>query len=393
MVSLMYSDINQKLFEEAIRSQGYEIVLINNTYDLEAYYRINEHPILILLSQPSNAMYEKLISMEWSAILCFIGVRIENKGKSMLHRFEDEYEFGNQMKECLRRQKQLIQDRYIDQLEGLSESDLNYLNRLSGRSTNIKRSIKEKRGLYFFKKKAKLPGHGLIVVMGNSDAAYLIAKAYEKHSMESTLIIDGNLMTPSLDSHFKIKRISTKITSHLTGIDNTGINIALDSLSKGFELEENINLMTHRIGKRLRVLLGNYNIYNYEHYEVKQVKMLLLKLQKIFGTVILAVDDNPYDSLTMLGLHMSKVNLITCKRNHPDMRYMYNLIKILKSKQGINPNKNLIVTYQSSSMLKELSCSVGKVLFKDSYAGDLNNSSLFKKFIIHKIDERIRAWE
>lgn len=393
MVSLLYCDHNQKALQDAIFKHGYDLIRVNDTNELNDAYHKNELSILILLSQPSKAMMEMLVSMEWAVILCFVGVRVENKKDCLLIYFENELDFSDQFKACTRLQKVEVHKRYVEQLGELSESDQAYICELSGLAMDQVPCQKVKKSNRLFSKKPNVPGHGIVLVMGNPEVACKLAKLYSKYSKEGVLIIDGNLLTPTLESYFNFTSTSTRIKSHLTGIDNSGINIALDSLSKGYDLEENMNLITRHGGKNLRVMLGNYNIYNYEHYDIKQIKMLLLKLQKIFGTIILSVGDNPYDSVTMLGLHMSKVNLITCKRNHPELRFKFNLLKVLKTKQGISVRKNLIVTTPSLNNMKEVPQNVGRMLFKDCFVFDLRRGNSFNKSILDKIGERINTWD
>lgn len=393
MVSLLFSDQNQRALQDLISNHRYELTRVNDVDELKDAYLKNELPILILLSQPPQAMMEVLASMEWVVILCFVGVRFENKKGCLLFFFENELDFDDRFKECSRLQKIEVQKRYIDQLGDLSEDDRAYLCELSGMTLNQVAHLKTKKNTHFFNMRPKVSGHGIVLVLGNPEVACKLAQLYSKHSKEGVLIIDGNLLKPTLESYFNITKTTTRIKSHLTGIDNSGINIALDSLSKGFDLEESMNLITHHGGKNLRVMLGNYNLYNYEHYDIKQIKILLLKLQKIFGTIILSVGENPYDSVTMLGLHMSKVNLITCKRNHPELRFKFNLLKVLRTKQGISARKNLIVTTPSSCSMRETPKSVGRMLFKECYAYDLKRGRPFNRSILDKIGERINEWD
>lgn len=393
MTTLLYSDSNQENMRNMLLSHNHSFIDITNLTDLDLFYNGSDFPILVILSQPSKQMMEKLISLRWSSILSFIGVRFNNECESNLVYFEEAIEFSEKLNECMRIQKKDFERDYIEQLDLLTEDDHAFIQSLSGQSIEYGNNSIQLKG--FSKKKVLSPitELGLITVMGNTEVAFHLAKTCAKHSKERVLIIDGNLLNPSLESYFKLTRTSTKIKSHLAGLDNSGMNIALDTVTKGFDLEENIHHMTHYGGKNLRVLLGNYNLFNYEHYDIKQIKVMITKMLRMFGTIIIAVSENPYDSLTMLGLHMSKVNIIACKNNHPDARYIYNLIKVLKTKQGLSQSKNLVVSFNSYQKLPVTSRSVLRALFHKNYLGHFDHANFFTKSMLTRIRERSITWD
>ena len=393
MITLLYCDSNQEKLRNMVFAQNHDFTCITNTFDLNQNYHTGDYPILVLLSQPTKQMMMKMMSLRWSSIISFIGVRIEEKWESNLLYFEDEIEFDKVFKECLRNQRYEFEKHYIEQLGELSEEDQAYIGYLSGHSSGSVKKAKTFKNMIYRKEPSLLSGFGLVTVMGNSEIVFQLAKSCSKHTKERVLVIDGDLMNPSLESYFKISKTSTRIKSHLSGVDNSGINIALDTISKGFDLDENIYHMTHYGGKNMRVMLGNYNVYNYEHYDIKQIKSLLTKLLKMFGTIILAVNGNPYDNLTMLGLHMSKINLIACKNDQPSVRYIYSLLKVLKSKQGLSHSKNLIVSYTSGHGLQRTSPLVLNELFGNNYFGHFNPSNFFSKKVIRKLGERSISWD
>ena len=196
-----------------------------------------------------------------------------------------------------------------------------------------------------------------------------------------------------MDQVFGISNLKTSIKSHLSGIDNTGINIALDTMVKGFDLSQGIYAFTKYGGHNIRVMLGNYNLYNYEHYDEKQVRLLISRLHNHFHTIILSVGDNPYDSLTMLGLHLSGINIIACQKSIADVRFKYSLMEILSVKQGLPQSKNLIMTYDDLFQGKKVSTTVIKHLFKKNYVGHWSKKKLMFPKWLDQISERMTVWD
>ena len=384
----IYHDSNQDSLYQTISLGKYQMTSISNVVELEDKFNVMDVPILVVISQPSKILLDALLKCEWHVIISFIGIRNFKNVSMPIHYFESESEFYKLLETSVETQKESLKRLYINQFDEICEEDALYLNQLSGIKVNAKVSNVNKT-----KKNKKFEKSGLITVVGSSDVAVLMAKKIAKKSMRSVLIIDGDLLKPSLDVIFGIKNIQTHIKSHLVGVDNTGVNIALDTISKGIEISDSIDSITIKINRKLSVLLGNFNFYNYEHYEVQMLSKLLAKLQSHYQFVILSVNDSPYDSFTMLGIHQSMINLFVCRNEMQEIRYKLNLRKILYAKQGIQYEKNLVVTIDKQSIISNLGPTVKRYLFGKSYIGHLDNSKRNNDKIADILVERMGIWE
>lgn len=388
---LIYYDQLQEDYFHKLKGYYPNMIEIKDTYTLQQAFHESHHPILVIISQPTKRFMETLLSKKWFRIISFIGIRDVNPGRLSCVYFENEMAFKTKMDLALVDQNTERLRSYIDQFNDLDDEDLSYLEEISGFTVN--KSQRSKPPIKRMTKRKVAMKKGLITVMGNPEIASDIAKSIARHSKGKVLMIDGDLMKPSLDQHFGINKLQTSIKSHMIGIDNTGINIALDTMVKGFDLGQGINAFTKYGGKNLRVMLGNYNLYNYEHYDEKQVRLLISRLHDYFQTIILSVGENPYDSMTMLGLHISGINIITCQKSVADIRFKYGLMEILAVKQGLPSSKNLIMTYEGQDQLKSVGPSVIRHLFKKSYIGHYNQKQMTNLKCLEKISERMTLWD
>lgn len=385
---LIYHNHFQEALYQNISLGKFPMTSISTFDTLTSHYNSIEKPILVVISQPSKLLIDEMLSREWHAILCFIGIRQMKTNRSPVHYFENEFEFHRMTETFVESQKNAIKQMYIDQFDDLTEEDADYLSKISGISIAgklFKESLK--------KKIRKYEKSGMITVIGNSGLAATIANRVSKKSQRMVLIIDGHLLKPSLDEIYRLKNIQTNIKSHLTGADNTGLNIALDTLTKGIDIGNHLEAITKKVSPNLRVLLGNYNFYNYEHYDEKVIKLLLVKLQSHFQFIVLAVSDSPYDSLTMQGIHMSSINLFACGKQMQDIRYNYNLMKVLNAKQGISQLKNLLISVDSESFIHKTPISVTRNIFGKSYLGQMGGNNKNDEKIVDEIVERMNSWD
>lgn len=388
---LIYYDSLQEATYQKLKGYYPNMVEIKDAYTLQHAFYESHQPILVIISQPTKRFMETLLSKKWFRIISFIGIRDVNPNHLTCIYFENEMAFKEKLDQALVEQNSERLRAYINQFEDLGDEDLQYLEEISGLTVNKSQPFKHQ-GKLIIKRKVAMK-KGLITVMGSPEIATSIAKSIARYSKGKVLVIDGDLMKPSLDQHFGITRLQTSIKSHMTGIDNTGINIALDTMVKGFDLGQGVDAFTKYGGHNLRVLLGNYNLYNYEHFDEKQVKLLISKLQDHFQTIILSVSDNPYDSVTMLGLHLSGVNIIACQKSVVDIRFKHGLMEVLGVKQGLNPSKNLIMTYDVQGQVKIVGPSVIKHLFNKNYIGHYNQKQIAMPKWLEKISERMTVWD
>lgn len=385
---LIYHNHFQEALYQNISLGKFPMTRISTSDALISQFNPMDKPILVVISQPSKLLIDEMLSREWHAILCFIGIRQMKTNRSPVHYFENEFEFHRMIETFVESQKNAIKQMYIDQFDDLTVEDAAYLSKISGISITGKLFKKDSN-----KKIKKYEKSGMITVIGNSELAASIASKVSKKSQRRVLIIDGHLLKPSLDEIYKLKNIQTNIKSHLTGADNTGLNIALDTLTKGLDIGDHLEAITKKISPNLRVLLGNYNFYNYEHYDEKIIKLLLVKLQSHFQFIVLVVSESPYDSLTMQGIHMSSINLFACEKQMQDIRYYYNLMNVLNAKQGISQLKNLVISVDSKSQSQKARVSVTRNIFGKSYLGQMGCNNKNDEKIVDEIVERMNSWD
>lgn len=353
--------------------------------------------ILILISQPSLKEQKVISEFRFLKIIKFEGIRTEGSGVIVV---DSTLDLSTVIRNTENEFKERIKSDYkknIEQTQVLTEDEKIYLEKLSG--LNLEKRNFGRFFRHFKKKQSKntLDIRGLLTVLGTGEAAAEIAKVCATFGKMKILLLDGNLLSPSMDVHFNIQNIQTRIDSHLKGIDNTGINIGLDALAKNADFDSNLKKMVHRVQPRLDVMLGNYNLYNYEHYDIVQFKVLFEKLKLNYDLIILSASQMPYDSLTLLGIHQSKINMFVCENSEVSIRYCNNIIEILKSKQNIPEVKLLSFLYASGKHNSGISDTLMKGIFKKMYLGRIEGKKRLRLkrtlSILKKIEERCVRWD
>ena len=375
-VLIYYESTQQSLYDTlsfARYSRLDQSKRINSVTLLKEHYNIDECPILIILSQPSLEFWTELSELSFTHVLIYIGVRVPKTIRLETMIFSDEYDFEEKYKALQKEQKSNITRRYLSYLGPLSEEDALYLTQ----AFKVSNDIMKVSGSKLLKKhdKPKQVKKGIISVMGTAHEVIDFGRKIHQHVHGKVIIVDGNLMKPTLDDALKLKSLYSDVKSHLIGIDNTGINIALDLIAKRIDCEDALMKCTKWIAPNLHVMLGNYNLYNYEHYDDGLIKVLLRKLTQMYDIVILHISENPYDVFTMLALHESDINLIYTPSHISHMRYVNSVIDILNYKQGISREKTLI----AASKIKFVK-SLHKHVFKKQFAGS-NTDKIVKSVL------------
>lgn len=385
MRTMIYYDSYQKERYEKIKAENSAVLGILSEEMLFDKYIRQEMPILIILSQPSLKLMHALSKHQWTKVLVHLGIRSLEVLKSDYFVFENDMEFQQLYERSKHEQKEISKKIYLESIDLNDPLDMRYIESIYPEGVIKKVKLKKSGIRTSFKP-------GIITIMGNSEFAKVFAQALSHQIAGRVLVVDGDFLKPSMGVHFGIKKIQTSVESHLTGIDNTGINIALDALSKGLFLESFIEDVVLKINSHLNVLLGNYNVYNYEHFEMDQLNLLISQLKKMYDVVIISVSDHLYDQMTMVSLHQSHIVLLAPETNRVALRYIYQIIPLLKLKQGISEKKMSVVSFEKhrfSKGVKSISQSSLKALFPNQYMGSFRNKKKDMKKLMIKVQERM----
>ena len=321
----------------------------------------------IVILSPLTAEEQKIVTSKTAntSFLIFIGVNIESPIASNFRRFTTKDELLSQLKTIELEYVEYIKQDYINTCIPTSKDDELYLKALINEKMHHPQYSPQKKA-----KRLRLVGKrlfdskGMVSLVGNTALGIELVKTYQRFSEHKILLIDGNLLKPTLDVAFNIREIETKVKSHLTGVDNTGINIMLDAIKKSIPIKRIIDQVVYPYTKSLDLLFGNYNYYNYEHYDAETLDLLFSHLKNHYTTIFIILDAQFYDELTLLSLHKSDINVFIGNQNLSDVRFLYNVSNVLEHKQGILKSKNYYV-FDKKRGEKAIGSSVIKTLFKN----------------------------
>lgn len=322
----LYFDGFQEAFGTSILEHFSEAEWLKSEGDLPSCDFSKMPTVLILASQPSETMTEALKAYEWSFTLSRKGIRYASANLYGFETFEN-----------LKAQLIIALDQYTASLKTSYNEMYDFL----------KPSLPAV-------KKDKLPMlNGLYTISGSPDLFASVVKHYaSKKRSQKILAIDGNLLKPSFDRIFSTNSIFTKVESHLKGIDNTGFNILYDAVLKKVPLTPILKKITHHHVAGFQYLLGNYNVYNYEHYNEETLGLLLKLVQQNYDVVFVNVDTFVSDSFSLLCYHYSDKNVFTCEDTAESVRYIKNMTELIAVRQRIDPEKIMVVVKKNSKRFK-----------------------------------------
>lgn len=382
MQTLVYYDQYQKEDYEKLKTSNPNIIAILTEEMLMQKYAWQEVPILILFSQPSLKLMRAFSKYEWTKAVVHIGIRNTETLKCAYIPFENYTQLEQHYERCRLDQNTNIKKRYFESIMFDDPLDVSFIKSIYPEGV-FKRKAKERI------KKSSFVKTGIITIVGNSKLAKVLSTSLSRAIDGRVIIVDGDFLRPSMAMHFCINKIQTAVESHLTGLDNTGVNIALDALSKGVSLESFMEDVTLKINPNLHVLLGNYNIYNYEHYEMHQLNSLLSQLKNLYEVVVVSVSENIYDQMTMVSIHHGQIVIMAPEKNSVALRYVYQILPLLKHKQGISDKKLTVLSFENRNSIKSISTSVIKTLLPNHYIGTFSNRKNDMRRLLSKIQERM----
>ncbi|GAU77868.1 hypothetical protein [Fusibacter sp. 3D3] len=327
--------------------------------------------IVIIISQLSR---DAQLKLNIDNCYFYVGVRVHLESYKV---FENIYEISQLLKERQGLFLHSIQQKYLQQLKLESLKDRAYLQKLIEHfdalyedNETIKQGVSPSKfkSVFKFKSKPYKNYKGIIAVYNCPQFAIALAESFK---VKSLLLMDGNLLRPTLDDYLKINKIETNVESHLTGVDNTGVNIVLDSLRKHTRIKHDLKHIVKR-HHHYDVLLGNYNILNYEHYDTSALNTLVDTLANLYGCLIISLGDNLYDYMTLMCLNKSDINIICLEDTKNSVLWTKQMLEILKTKQFIEPSKHCIYKLKTSLKPRTYSESVMKTIFKEQYKGTVN---------------------
>jgi hypothetical protein len=255
----------------------------------------------------------------------------------------------------------------LEQAIVFNESDQLYIDRQYGLLKFSTREKKAKKHLHVFKRRAaKRQSSCSVGLIGSTEKAAAIAKAYQKMSSDHCLLIDGDLLNPALDDVFKISHIETTLKTQLTGRDNTALNVLVDARQKGLAVERIAPLVVHSYSEHLDLMFGNYNPHNYEHYRIEDIVEMLEALKRIYDVLFICLPQNLYDELTLAMQHFCEMNVFLTSADKSNVRTMLNSVALLENRRGLSPDR-FFFHFSKGAKGRAVNSDVLRALFKKQY--------------------------
>lgn len=325
--------------------------------------------ILVLFSEPTDDDYPLILKMDMNRVLAHEGIHldcIKFRTKEML------YQLISMIRE---EDAESSKSRYLEALGEIDEEERIYLKERY--HLDIPMKIKNQCPDSNFKQKVRNYSGRLITYRGSNQLFQTLVHGIVRQKKKpEILLIDGDLLKPTFDEIFGIKHITTKEKSYLTGRDNTGLNIALDLMKRKTSIDDIIEKTTVRLfrfgfgrkmfhGGKIRLMLGNYNIYNYENYNLSLLQTLISAMLQRFDFVIVRLSNELHDEFSMSMVHRGDFNIIAIRNLKSEIRYFAQVYDMLVVRQDIDKNKICVLKGYS------LPDGVFPHLFKNSYRGNI----------------------
>lgn len=336
-------------------------------YNRQSKEQIDSPIFLLLLSQPSEKEIKQIGKMNFYQIFSHPGIHHDSEKV-------DSIEVLRLQIDAAKREHLIdIRESYAGQFSGRTEEELRFLEKKTG----IKVEMPDTR-----QEPEPNSGAGRLVTYRGSSAGFLQTLKLLKGRNTRILCIDGDLLRPDFENIFRIGSIFARESTHLTGLNNTGINVCIQSLERGMQGDEALRASVKKYKKNVDILLGNYNIYNYEYYERRQLESLLSLALSRYDLVLIRLPMSIYDELGMISVHRASYNIISVEPEKADLRYWNQVVSVFTDKQDISKEKIGVFKRGSGHNNAALQRIFGRSYIGDLMRGRTSSARLKKRMAI-----------
>lgn len=316
-----------------------------------------EYDALVFFAQPDAEEIKILEAADSRKIFAYLGIRLDCK------KFTTQKELRDLLGQCAHQKKDQFVKQYLTELRSPNAEEVEYLKNTYRLHPDFGiAAIGE-----ILQNTEKTEFGGVLLTFRGDDASFqALVKCIKKDHRRNYLLMDFDLIRPSFDMIFGLHNIATKERSYFVGKDNTGLNVALELLSKKVSLDEMIQKTVRRREKSLYLLLGNYNIFNCEYYEMNAFHQLVSAMLQRFDVIIVRLGNSLYDELAMAMTHRSDMNIFAVGNNAADLRFFHQLYEMLIGRQDISEQK--IAVYSTDVLYRGFLYSG---IFKKAYRGSI----------------------
>lgn len=281
--------------------------------------------IFVLFEQPMPDE-EALLSSSGCTVFAHGGIRLH------CEKFSTPPELGELLETEHRRRRHSAGEAYLAQLPPLAEEEAQYLRDTYAVEPPVPRTEAPQ---------AISPFAGKLVTYRGSDEGFaqILRQLDKKFKKRRLLYVDADLFRPSFDALFAVRRLVTAEHTHLTGRDNTGLNVALEMLSRKTPLDEIIKCTVKKRSRTASYMLGNYNIFNIEHYSIDRLLTLISGMQQRYDVVIAKLSGFVFDEFSMALTHRANLNIVAVDGDRSSIRFAHQLYEVLTERQDIDPQR------------------------------------------------------
>ncbi|MBS7526546.1 hypothetical protein KHM83_07650 [Fusibacter paucivorans] len=336
---------------------------------------LRDQPLCVIISPVTSEEAALVKTMTAVTFFVYLGVQKLNEPSEHIRHFSSLENLQSLMVDYEAAWLVSLKTAYLEEALAFSEKDEAFireqydcLNQAPLKQTPLKQT-KKKKSHWIKKRYDKRSSPCIVGLIGHPQTASALVKAYQKMSYDHCLIIDGDLLKPTLDDSFNVRQIETSLKTQLTGRDNTAFNVLVDAQQKGLAVERMVPLIVHRYSEHLDVLFGNYNPHNYEHYKIESVMGMVSDLKRLYDVIFICLPMNLYDELTLSVLHECEMSVLMATSNRADVRVILNTLELIENRRGLPTGKFYFYFLKSNQkqLWHSANADVLRALFKKQY--------------------------
>lgn len=182
----------------------------------------------------------------------------------------------------------------------------------------------------------------VLTIWDNPEFACEIAYVAAKNTNLRILLIDADLLNPTVDLFLNVKRFSDRVEDKKTGLE-----LAIDSINHNFlsyEMIESICCKRREL-PNLSILTGNYSLANYEYFSTTSFIELIKVCSENYDLTFIIANKFIYDAYTITSLAISDYNILPLHAYLPTIREFNNYLTFLSDKQGIEIDKTKFIAF------------------------------------------------